>query len=196
MRKTPFSIGEFGMQPDLDTLREMWRYHMGRAYWRAHPGRTLGVYDEPRHRVVQYAVYGATNLLLPALALFLAHDIYDDDKFQALAASAEIARVVDTTLYALAAIGVLMSLTALRLLLVHCRDGDTDRCDPFRLWAMFRAYRWAKARGWIHEVEGRLIFDRRLDRQAQAPAGLPERRTAGGYDSERAHAPAITPGGN
>ena len=185
------------MGPNLDTLREMWRYHMGRAYWQAHPRRTLGVWDDPRHRIMQYSVYGATNLLLPATALLLAHDIYDDEKFQALAAAAQITQAVNTTLYLLVAAGVVMSLTALRLLLVHCRDGDTDRCDPFRLWAMFRAYRWAKARGWIHEVEGRLIFDRRRGDEPRPPPGLPERRTADRrptYDPERPEAPAITPG--
>lgn len=184
-----------GPRPDLATLREMWRYHMGRAYWQAHPRRTLGIYDLPGHRVLQYSVYGLTNLLLPLGALLLAHDIYDDDKFQALASAANIAQVVNTTLYAFIAVGALMSLVALRLHLTQRRDGDTDRCDPFRCWAMFRAYRWARARGWIHEVEGRLVFDRRIGEEE--PTHATERREnhtdTPAYPTDRAPAPAITP---
>ena len=40
------------LAPDMETLREMWRYHMGHAYLRAHPRRTFGVYDLPTARVL------------------------------------------------------------------------------------------------------------------------------------------------
>ncbi|GAB6040613.1 hypothetical protein [Endothiovibrio diazotrophicus] len=166
------------MQPDLDTLRELWHGHLGRAYWRAHPRRTLGIYDAPRHRIAQYAVYGATNLLFPIAALALAHGVYDDDNFRALPASAEIARGLDLILYLLLLAGAVLTLTALRLFQVDCCNGDTDRCDPFRCWAMLRAYRWANAKGWIHRVEGKLLFERRRNPERGPPDGVGERRRA------------------
>ena len=193
MGEIPVTVHRF-IGPELETLQEMWRYHMGHAYWRAHPGRTLGVYDLPAHRILQYSVYGLTNLLLPMGALVLAHDIYDDEKFQALASAESITRAINTLLFTTIALGVLMTLVALRLHLALKENGDTDRCDPFRCWAMLRAYRWARAQGWIHEVEGRLIFDRRGGNGHHPSVG--ERRSpqeeASAYPAERATAPLIS----
>lgn len=161
--------------PDLPTLQTMWRYHLGQAYWREHRLMTIGLYDAPRDRVLQYTSFGITNVLLSSGTLWLGSMIFPDRRFQELALAGVVEMGVYLAFILIALFGVTLLWTAWRVSRAARRGEDTDACDPLRRAVMRRAFRWAARHGWIHEVDGKLIFDRRHE-GPPTPAPSAERR--------------------
>ena len=163
--------------PDLPTLQTMWRYHLGHAYWQSHQLMTIGLYDAPRERVIQYVSFGATNVLLSSATLWLGAMIFPTPHFQELAVAGWIEGGVNLLFSLVALFGVWLLWIAARVARAARRGEDTDACDPLRRATMRRAYRWALEKGWIHEVDGKQIFDRR--RETRPEAGPPTERRHG-----------------
>ena len=183
-------------EPDIQTLRTMWRYHLGQAYWNTHQMMTIGLYDAPHDRIVQYTAFGATNVLLSALALWLGAMLFPTPHFQELAAAGWIELAVNATFGLIALFGLWLIALAWRVARTQRAGGDTDACDPLRRAAMRRAYRWAVEQGWIHQVEGRLIFDRRAHNLPATPPDTERRHgqeqvDAADYPADRHTAPPI-----